>query len=98
MTHRLTWRRVNQYAEASDQGHHVSASKGPDGWRFSAWSPPDKPELDYWKWLAQAPTKERYRQGEEVPQRVRLLGIFETAEEARAACESRAEFPEPTPS
>ena len=85
----MIWSRISDYAERSDQGCQVSASRGADGWRYSAWSAPDEPDLGYWDWHA-AHCREHYRRGETMPQRSRLLGMFETAAAARAACEQDA--------
>lgn len=84
----MIWSRPNRYTEQSDQGHRVSASKAADGWRYSAWAAPECPELTDWQWNTQTMTRERYGRGEAIPQRCPLLGIFGTAAEARARCES----------
>lgn len=86
----MIWTRITPYAEQSDQGHHVSASKGADGWRYSAWDAPDLPALGYWDWHKAGGSTVHYRRGEHLPQRSPLLGIFATAAEARACCEQQA--------
>lgn len=83
----MNWTRINPYAERSDKGQTISASNGADGWRYSAWGAPDQPGLSHWEWLEQV-AREHYPRGSQIPQRCRLLGIFETAAEARAACEA----------
>jgi hypothetical protein len=82
----LIWSRLSKYAERSDQGHAVSASKGTDGWRYSAWAPEADPGVSSLKWY-EARAQERYRRGEAVPRRSECLGIYPTADAARAACE-----------
>jgi hypothetical protein len=86
----MDWTRINSHAEASDQGHRVSASKSVDGWAYSAWSPEACPGLTDRQWQAQAHTREHYPRGEQAPQRRRLLGIYPSAEQARARCEQDA--------
>lgn len=82
----MNWTPINKYAECSDQGHTVSASKGADGWRYAAWGPEEMPGAKGWEWL-EATGLEHYRRGAVMPQRSPLLGIYATAAEARAACE-----------
>ena len=85
----MNWQPAKNRVQRSDTGHKVSAAKGPDGagWRFSAWGPTDIPGLTFWKWWDQQPVKSRFLRGEQVPQRTPLLGVFETADAARACCE-----------
>lgn len=93
-----TWKRVTRYAERSDTGYQVSASKGADGWRYSAWAPALCPGWSYraWAdgrsphWSGEAP-REHYALGESIPHRVALIGIYDSAQAARAACEADAE-------
>lgn len=66
-------------AEASDD--MVAAA-----WRFTAWGPEAMPELSYWQWRSAANLPGRYEPGQATPQRRPWLGVFLTAEEARAAC------------
>jgi len=82
----MKWARVNSYFQRSDLGYAVSASRAVDGWRYSAWGAPAEPDLSYWDWYA-AHAQEHYPRGVAVIRRSMLLGVFETAAEARAACE-----------
>ena len=86
---RMNWSPAENRVQRADTGHQVSASKGPDGtgWKFSAWGPTDQPALSFWKWKERQPVKWHYKVGEEVPQRTPSLGVFDSAAEARAACE-----------
>jgi hypothetical protein len=85
----MMWQRINRYTERSDQGHKVCALKAADGWRYAAWTPPDEPDLKYWDWH-DLYARVHYKRGQAVPQRSQSLGIYETAAEARAACEQHA--------
>lgn len=87
----MLWTKAGRYFECSDSGHRVSAAKTAAGWWFSAWSPPQDPELRYWEWRARHITKWHYAIGEPIPHRSRLLGIFDTADKARDACRAHAE-------
>jgi hypothetical protein len=82
----MLWSRINKYAERSDQGHAVSASKGANGWVFTAWGPEAMPGAKYWDWH-DTHAKEHCKRGEAVAQRSECLGYYRTADEARAACE-----------
>jgi len=55
-------------------------------WKFSAWGPVEQPELSYWKWRSAKAHQMRYERGQETPQRRSWLGVYSTAEAARAAC------------
>jgi len=80
----LVWTRVDQYHERADTGERVSASPGPGGWQFFAWGADVAPGLKYYDWPLG--NKYHYKRGEPVPQRCALLGVFASADEARAAC------------
>ena len=95
----LTWERQGPYHWSGPGGCRVSACRlgpllGADAtedmvaaaWRFTAWGPEAMAELNYWQWREAANLPERYEQGQETSQRRPLLGVFLTAEEARAAC------------
>ena len=71
------WRRVSDYCDEHLSGCCVSAARVRGGWRFCAWAPrQDVPKL----------TPVRYAKGATVPTYRPLLGCFDTADEARAAC------------
>jgi hypothetical protein len=84
---RMNWSPAANRVQRSDCGYLISAAKCGDAWRFSAWGATDRPELSFWKWLDQQPCKSHYQRGEHVPQRTPLLGVFGSAEAARARCE-----------
>lgn len=83
---------ISPYCARSSTGHQVSASRHGQAhataWQFAAWSPRDKPEMNYWQWAEQAHHQSHYTRGQAVPQRRRCLGIYPTADAARAACEA----------
>ena len=94
-----TWERQGPYHWSGPGGCRVSACRvvsSPDsreeeaetatGWRFTAWGPEALPALNYWQWREAANLPERYERGQETPQRRPWLGVFTTAEAARAAC------------
>ncbi len=64
----------------------VSACRTVAGWRFSAWSALAMPTSSYWDWAKAQVFAETYGVGVGMPQRRTYLGVFRTAEEARAAC------------
>lgn len=80
----LTWTRMDAYHELADAGERVSASPGADGRQFFAWGADVAPGLKYYEW----PIGDQYhfKRGEYVPQRCALLGVFGSADEARAVC------------
>jgi len=71
------WRRISPYCEEHASGCRVTAARLGARWRFSAWGAPQN--------LPKLPPV-RYARGEAVPVRRPLLGCFDTAEAARAAC------------
>ena len=83
----MNWDRLSRYCQRSAQGHTVSAAKTPDGWRYVAWSPTEAPEMNRFDWLDQM-QQVHYPLGEPIRQRSQMLGVFESAEAARACCES----------
>lgn len=92
----MIWARNTPLTQRAETGHQVSASRYPGsetGWRFSAWAPTEMPGVSFWKWWEQQPMKVHYKRGESVPQRTRLLGVFDTAEAARACCEQDLRVP-----
>jgi hypothetical protein len=88
----VIWSRTSDYCLRADTGHQVSATRhGPADaarWQFTAWAPNDRPELTFWKWKETIVLKVHYARGEPVPQRSQCLGIYPSAEAARAACEA----------
>ena len=86
----MNWLAPENGMQASEGGYRVTAVRVANGWRFSAWSPPALPELNYWKWREQADMRIAYPVGCQVPQRVRLLGVFANGADARAICEADA--------
>lgn len=86
----MTWQRLNRYTEINDAGYRVSAALSLGQWRFSAWPPPERPDLTYWQWRSQAPHQVHYDLGQFPPRRCRLLAIFGSADEARAWCDAHA--------
>ena len=83
----LSWRHPHAAVQPGADGYRVTAVRLPGGWRFSAWAPEALPELNYWKWFAQTEHRPSYAVGESPPQRVALLGVFATAEQARDCCQ-----------
>ena len=84
----LSWLDPQAAVQRSADGYRVTAIRLPGGWRFSAWAPEELPELNYWKWFAQTEHRPSYAIGESPPQRVALLGVFATAEQARDCCQN----------
>ena len=95
----LTWERQGPYHWSGPGGCRVSACRVVSsrdsreneaetamGWRFTAWGPEALPALNYWQWREAANLPERYERGQDTPQRRPWLGVFTTAEAARAAC------------
>ena len=83
----LSWLDPQAAVQRSADGYRVTAIRLPGGWRFSAWAPPELPALNYWQWQAQTEHRASYAIGESPPQRVALLGVFATAEQARHCCQ-----------
>jgi hypothetical protein len=82
----------------ADTGHRVTATRGADGWRFVAWGPDQAAGWSYRDWSnGKAPhwsgsePKARYAVGEHIPQRRVLLGVADTADEARDLCAADAQ-------
>jgi hypothetical protein len=85
------WVRQGECHWAGPVGVQISAVRVGDDWRYVAWSGLDKPDLKYWDWVKQADFRVAYALGEMIPQRRQMLGVFGTAAEARAACQSEIE-------
>ena len=83
----LSWWDPHAGIEGGAGGYRGTAIRLHGGWRFSAWAPEELPELNFGKWQAQAEHRLRYAIGEFPPQRVALLGVFATAEQARECCQ-----------
>jgi hypothetical protein len=85
----MNWARISTYVERAETGAQICAARVADGWRYSAWSAPADPGLSDWDW-AKAHAQEHIPRGGRLLQRVRPLGVYLTAAEARAACEADA--------
>jgi len=55
-------------------------------WKFTAWGAVALPEMNYWQWRSATSHQTVYARGQETPQRRPWLGVYSTAEAARAAC------------
>ncbi|NCC41520.1 MAG: hypothetical protein EOM21_19285 [Gammaproteobacteria bacterium] len=84
----LVWTRVDQYHALAETGERVSAGRCAQGLQFFAWGADVAPGLKWYEWPLG--DKYHYKRGEHVPQRRALLGVFATADEARAACARNA--------
>ena len=78
--------RVSACRVVSSRDSRENEAETAMGWRFTAWGPEALPALNYWQWREAANLPERYERGQETPQRRPWLGVFTTAEAARAAC------------
>jgi hypothetical protein len=92
----LHWTR-HRHHQSADSGHRVSAAWNGQDWQFSAWAPPEEPELSYWQWADRHHDRTHYPRGSEVPQRVQHLGTYLSAERARAACQAHHDAQQAAP-
>lgn len=91
----MDWTRGNGPWQDADSGHRVTAVRHGERWRFAAWGPDRAAGWDYaaWRsgegehWSGEEP-QEYYQAGERIPQRRTLIGVFDSAEQAREACEA----------
>lgn len=86
----MNWMEPQDGIQCSSCGYRIVAVRVRDTWRFSAFSPVQSPELNYWQWLERAHARIAYDLGSHVPVRQPLLGVFPSASQARGCCEDYA--------
>jgi hypothetical protein len=93
----MQWRKASAWYQVSDCGYTVSKSVAADGAQYSAWGPDAAAGWSYREFAkgqcahwAGEQLRERYRNGEPIPQRFALLGCRGSVAAARTLCEEDA--------
>lgn len=96
----MNWTRVAANIQASDTGCQVTRVKVGAAWRYVAWGPDAAPgwssrafalgKCQHW---AGAADREHYPSGVPIPERHPLLGVRQSAADARVLCAQHAARP-----